>query len=81
MYRMPFTGDFADVLFPPPLLVLPLFLMVFVMLLLVIHDSFLLKLSMAGLIETARPVLVAMFHAWRRKTCDREENPYRPRRL
>ena len=38
---MPFTGEFAVVLFPLPLLVFPLLLMVFVMLLLVIHDSFL----------------------------------------
>jgi hypothetical protein len=41
MYSMPFTGKFADSLFPPPLLVLPLLYLMFVMLLLVIHDSFL----------------------------------------
>jgi len=39
MYSMPFTGKFADMLFPPPLLVFPILHMVFVMLLLVIHDA------------------------------------------
>jgi hypothetical protein len=38
---MPFAGKFADMLFPPPLLAFPLLHMVFVMLLRVIHDSFL----------------------------------------
>jgi hypothetical protein len=41
MYPMPFTGKFADMLFPSSLLVFPLLHMVFVMLLVVIHDSFL----------------------------------------
>jgi hypothetical protein len=43
MFSMPFAGEFAVVLFPLPLLVLPLFLMVFVLLLLAIHDFFSLR--------------------------------------